>query len=420
MLPDTFFGRAVKEKIDTRLLDTASAIGARLCAEAVWDAGTCRWKDAQSGAFDEPDISSGNLYGGSAGIALFLAQLHGAAPDAALKRTALAGLAHAVAFARSGVRRESFFLGAPGVAYAACHAADALGEPALKAEARAIAESLAGLNGRKLDVISGSAGTILALLALARVMPSPGLVETAVALGEDLCARADWSQDHCTWDPMDATGFDACAPLAGLSHGASGMALALMRLFEVSGRRDFLLAARAAHAYEDTLFDPASAAWLDMRFVRSREEAAAKGEAPSVWCHGAGGIALSRSEALRIDTEWATEHRRALDIAVRATSRALAQALARPGSDATLCHGIAGLCEILNLLDPLVVGADARRQALAAAQSLVAAYGASLAFPSGLPSAEPDASLMVGDAGIGHALLRLADPTAFAPVLLPR
>ena len=419
-----FFGRIVKDAADTHLLNAAVAIGARLCAEAVWDeqAQTCRWKDAQSGAFDEPDLSSGNLYTGSAGIALFLAQLHRAVPDEALKRTASAGLAHAIAFARSlkGALREALFLGVPGVAYAAYHAGDALSEPALQAEAAALAESLAGHAGGRLDVMSGSAGAIIALLALDRAMPASGLSGTAIALGEDLCARADWSQDHCSWDPKEVAGFEACAPLAGLSHGASGMALALMRLFEISRRTDFLLAARAAYAYEDTLFDPKISNWLDMRFVRSRDEAAAKGEAAAVWCHGAGGIALSRSEALRIDESRAQEHRDKLEIAVQTTRGALAQACARPGSDATLCHGIAGLCEILNLVDPLFAGGDARRDALAAARGLAAAYGTSLDFPSGLPGAEHDASLMLGDAGIGHAFLRLTGPTVFAPILLPR
>jgi lantibiotic biosynthesis protein len=411
-----FYRRAVEEIAAADLFDVAAAIGAKLCACAQWDARgrSCRWKDARSGAPDEPDLSSGDLYGGSAGIALFLAQLHSVVPDEATKRAALGGLAHAIAFANCGASGDSFFLGASGVAYAAYHAGEALCDPALKAQARVLAQSLACPGGGRLDVISGAAGMIIALLALHRVMPSPELVEKAVALGEDMCARADWSEDHCSWAPMDVAGFESGAPLAGLSHGASGLALALMRLFEVSRRPDFLLTARGAYAYEDTLFDPASSNWLDMRFARSREDAAAKGEVPAVWCHGAGGIALSRSEALRIDVERAGEHRHALDAAERATCRALAHALASTGSDATPCHGITGLCEILSLIDPLFEG-----EAVAAAQSLAAAYRETLAFPSGLPDAGHDESLMLGDAGVGHVFLRLARPKAFAPVLLP-
>jgi lantibiotic modifying enzyme len=410
----------VEENVAACFFDVATAIGAKLCACAQWDARglSCRWRDARSGAPDEADLSSGDLYGGSAGIALFLAQLHSVVPDETTKRTASGGLAHAIAFAQSGVGGESLFLGAAGVAYAAYHAGEALDDPVLKEQARALAHALACRGGGRLDIISGAAGTIVALLALQRAMPSPVLVEKAIALGEDMCARADWSEDHCAWAPMDVAGFDSFAPLAGLSHGASGLALALMRLFEISRRPDFLLTARAAYAYEDTLFDPASSNWLDMRFARSREEAA-KGDAPAVWCHGAGGIALSRSEALRIDVDQARAHRQALDVAKRATSRALAQAMAHPGSDATPCHGITGLCEILNLIDHLFAGEVARQDALAAAQSLAVTYRRSLDFPSGLPDAQHDESLMLGDAGVGHAFLRLARPKAFAPVLLP-
>ena len=387
---------------DAFLLETAMRIAERLADAQLRDGSwpCAEMPDEESEAERAAQLAS--LYSGSAGIALFLAQA--ADGPGRLRDAAHAGLRHAASAAPEGARAASLFQGSLGTAYALHRAG--LADEAARLLRTAIAA--AKPHQTRLDVISGSAGAIPALLAM---RGQPGALDYAAALGRDLCARADWEQGCCSWDARDAAGFAAGAPLAGFSHGASGMALALLRLYEVAGDEDFLVTARGAYAYEETL--RRGGRWLDLRFVDSAAEAEAKGHWPSVWCHGAAGIALSHLEAARIDTEEAHEHLRLLALAVQATQESLREMLAAPRADATLCHGIAGLCEILNL-------AGAREAAVEGATEIARRYGERQDWPSGLPDGRRDLSLMLGDAGIGHAMLRLARPQAAEPVLLIR
>jgi lantibiotic modifying enzyme len=191
-----------------------------------------------------------------------------------------------------------------------------------------------------------------------------------------------------------------------------------MQLFEMTGEREFLAAARGAYAYEDTLFIEEIGEWLDVRSAESRTQALAAQSAPSAWCHGGGGIGLSRAEAARIDRERSEEYCTSVRIAAASTRKALEHALETPRSDATLCHGIAGHMEILNILQRRGYGEELGRMALVAANRLAALCDDGHDWPSGRPGGEPDQSLMIGDAGIGHALLRLCDDRILSPVLL--
>lgn len=373
---------------ETLLIETAARIGERL---VTWQRRDGSWPCAE-----DDEGPRANLYSGSAGIALFLAEAAEATGSARFQVAARAGLRHAVSQTPMGSFAASLFLGRLGVAYALHRTGDAQ-----EAE-RVLAPVLAERHRMRLDVISGSAGAIMGLLAMRAF---PGALAQAVALGRDLMARADWAEECCSWDAKDAAGFAAGGPLAGFSHGASGIALALLRLYEVTGERDFLVTARGAFAYEETL--RRGGRWLDLRFVTSAAEAEAKGHAPCAWCHGAAGIALAHWEAARIDAAQRDEHLERLALARAATRETLDVLHATPRADATLCHGITGLCEILSIIG---------EPPLAVAMELVRCED----WPSGMPDGRPDLSLMTGDAGIGHAMLRLALPQTVAPVLLIR
>src|SRR5262249_7884271 len=84
---------------------------------------------------------------------------------------------------------------------------------------------------------------------------------------------------------------------SGFSHGAAGLALALLELHSITGRLDFRDAARRAFDYEETLFDPHRGNWADLRRPSgtSRFELA--------WCNGAPGIALARLRAAVLDPD---------------------------------------------------------------------------------------------------------------------
>ena len=106
-----------------------------------------------------------------------------------------------------------------------------------------------------IDVIGGNAGAVPALLAMAR---EPGLdrcAALAMLLGEEL-TQVDPATSGVSgrgWDQPRGLELDESTP-SGLSHGASGLGLALLELFAVTGRIEFRNAARRSFEYEDMLF----------------------------------------------------------------------------------------------------------------------------------------------------------------------
>src|SRR5437870_1901166 len=83
-------------------LTPAEQIGQRLSREAIWHEGRCNWVGAmpEEGAAGKVVMShaalGSDLYGGTSGVALFLAQLHVATGDTAARRTALGAIRHAL------------------------------------------------------------------------------------------------------------------------------------------------------------------------------------------------------------------------------------------------------------------------------------------------------------------------------------
>ena len=139
---------------------------------------------------------------------------------------------------------------------------------------------------RYYDVMNGAAGAILGLLALHQADGESSVLARAVDCGEHLL-RA------CHRDGRGNTGWrtlsDTTAFLTGFSHGAAGIALALLRLHRATGDARFRNAAADALRYERQVYLPARGNWPDFRLAG--DEAA---EPPCQWCHGATGIGIAR------------------------------------------------------------------------------------------------------------------------------
>jgi len=95
-------------------LDRAARIGVRLAERALWDNDGCAWPDNDGSA-------NSDVYGGSAGTALFLAELDRLAPDRSLRRTAEGALVHAVR-GSDRFRKHAFYTGRVGIVYALARA----------------------------------------------------------------------------------------------------------------------------------------------------------------------------------------------------------------------------------------------------------------------------------------------------------
>ena len=252
---------------------------------------------------------------------------------------------------------------------------------------------------RKLDVMSGSAGAILGLLALGRADPGSGAIERAVICGRHLVdSRVTTAEGPRAWATLKGR------PLAGFSHGASGIGYALVKLHEATGDPSFLQAASEAIDYERSIFSPSEQNWPDLRADAS--------EFMTAWCHGAPGIGLARVGMLgSLDRAQVRED---LDIALSTTRSHGLQELDQ------LCCGNLGRVNLLveaagRLARPDLL--DVARKQVSCIISRAGEGRAFLAMPLHYASIY-NPSLFKGMSGIGYQLLRVASPGDLPSLLL--
>ena len=114
----------------------------------------------------------------------------------------------------------SLYSGVIGIDYASIAVGEAIHDEALITTAIANLESASRLlrGSTELDVVSGVASGIPALLSVYRRYPRPALLELAVALGENLLGRAVRIDDDTSWSNVamsrahNLTGFSSDAP----------------------------------------------------------------------------------------------------------------------------------------------------------------------------------------------------------------
>ena len=429
---DTVLEQAQAAPLD-QTLEAACVIGQTLCRTAFWDDGRqqCNWLGqttaADAGAPASEACSAAlpeHLYSGSAGVALFLIELYGQSPDPVFKHTAVGALRRSIDYLRQFPphgHTASFFTGAPGLMYVAARLQDY--DPTVDLAADIgwlLDQTIAALAApHPLDMLSGNAGAIPALLALAR---RPGLarcLELAYQCGEELCSAAQWEGPVCAWVADQASGGRIGAlPMTGLSHGAAGMALALLELYAVTDSARFRDTARGAFGYEDGLFSPEQGNWLDTRAPYTLHNGTLTGTFQTAWCHGAAGIALTRLRAQQLDPEQAATHAALVRCAVATTISVSDQHLTTPRYDATLCHGIAGLGEVILTCGEVLNDDSYRTYAAHSAATLIQQYSRHGDWPSSSHSGGTNPALMIGSAGIGYHFLRLHAPQVTPPILL--
>lgn len=249
-----------------------------------------------------------------------------------------------------------------------------------------------------LDLMNGVAGLVGPLHS--------AWIHADAARRLQLAALIEVAANHLLQHQRDEGGWITLpgrAPLTGLAHGASGIALALARAYLTLGEQRYLDAAERGLAYEASTFDAAVGNWPDFR------------EGPHSgfmlgWCAGAPGIALTRMRLLQLlpdhpaVTQWEQE------MEVGAVTTASAGLLERDH----LCCGNTGRAAILATLG-VEFGRD---DWLTASQGLLETVAArtGLGLPRsfvGVPASGglEVPGLMTGLAGQG-LLLDHADPEA--------
>ncbi|GIP23443.1 type 2 lanthipeptide synthetase LanM family protein [Paenibacillus sp. J22TS3] len=237
----------------------------------------------------------------------------------------------------------------------------------------------------ELDYVSGVSGLVTLLLNIYDQEQDSRLLEICKPLGEYLYQGI-----------KDREGI----ALAGLSHGWSGAALALLKLAacleeEDQPQRYKDLALRLL-TQENEHYSQEKGNWRDLR--TGEEEAD-----PVYWCHGASGIALSRAEMLKIAEP---EDRPGLEADLRLGIQKLLSDGFSPRLDHSLCHGVFGNLDILVTAGKSLGEAEWTRTAHTEAARALEQIKASRVI-CGLSNAFDLLSFMVGLTGIGYTLLRL-------------
>ncbi|HEX9932834.1 MAG TPA: lanthionine synthetase LanC family protein [Allosphingosinicella sp.] len=398
-------------------LEVAAQIGFGICRRAFWSGDRCTWLEAVPVQPHENParslLAGPDVYGGTAGIGWFLAEAAERTGDALLRRTARAALRQTAARAEEQFDRapHGFYGGAAGTGAVLVAAGSVLGDSQSIEAGSELLARLPGGAGRRdaADIISGLAGTIVALAVGAhRLGGDDAMAQLAAEAGRNLLSIGERdAAGALSWQTMEGTR----ANLTGFAHGTAGIAHAFFLLDAVVPDRAWGEAAAAAIAYERALLDPVRG-WPDFRLLPGSPPD--QTFYPVAWCHGAAGIAQGRLAARDARVDVGPD----IAIGLAATAAEARRALAAAGSDYTLCHGLLGLADCL---------LDAERRGHADVEPILAAsirhsvetfHHGERPWPSGLLSREEIGGLMLGNAGIGHFFLRLAD-SSLESVLVP-
>ncbi len=402
----------------------AEEVGRWLLSSAIHGSGDATWvgltRSSQRGWVVTP--AGFDLYSGLTGISLFLAYLGQIASDdgrageyTELSRAALGTVRQLIERFGEPVKAVGGYAGWGGLLHAWTHFDHLWGtEPGntgpWRDEAWGWLERIAAAapEDESHDVLSGGAGAILPLLAFGRLTASPRPIQIATAIGDRLLETTLECPTGIGW----GVDISRRIPLTGFSHGAAGFTWALAHLHAATGDGRYREAALASRDYENSLYSRKKGNWPDLRPLAEDDDVPdacpEKASFMNAWCHGAPGIALGRLEAAallgddRLERDFQAAH---------ATTRRKGM-----GGSHCLCHGDLGNLEVL-LAGALATGnasdlAEVRRRAASLLRQRQDGR-----WLCGVPTGVETPGLLVGMAGIGYQLLRLAEPERVPSIL---
>ena len=361
----------------------------------------------------------GELYSGTNGLALFFAYVGAVSGEARytkLAQTIIGNTRTHIEGARQQLAANPEVTGSIGgytgwgcLIYSLTHLSILWDDPSLLKDAETVADLLPAFieKDKAFDLLSGAAGCIAALVPLYRCNRSERVLAVARQGGDHLLAHAEKAGPGIGWPSEMATK----QLMTGLSHGASGIGLALLELFDVTGEERFKQGALEAFAYERSVFLPEIGNWPDFRDIALPVAQKDGSEFATMisWCHGAPGIGLARVRALEILKD-DPAIRDDLEIAMQITvDRGF-------GRGHSLCHGDLGNLELL-LLAALRLGDQKAQEEVGRASARIFESIKQFGWRCGIPGGVETPGFMTGLAGIGYGLLRLADPRSVPSVL---
>ncbi|MGL5792853.1 MAG: type 2 lanthipeptide synthetase LanM family protein, partial [Waterburya sp.] len=285
-----------------QLIQEAIKIGDSLVNSVIRHGDGCNWLSLEylfKANRYQLQLLDDSLFTGRSGVCLFLAALAKVTSESKYKDVTLAALSSlqhslkTVEAEKRLIQPGLGIIGIGGIVYSLVKISHFLEEPKLLTNAQELAklmtpEIIAG--DKKLDIIFGVAGAISGLLSLYQKTEDRSVLDTAILCGNHLL-----SQQNCSYPRAWNTLAEASnKPMTGFSHGASGIALSLIRLYAATLNPAYLEAAKEGIEYESSVFDKSLKKWPDFRLSKQANQL----DIMYAWCNGSPGIGLARLGSL--------------------------------------------------------------------------------------------------------------------------
>jgi type 2 lantibiotic biosynthesis protein LanM len=237
-----------------------------------------------------------------------------------------------------------------------------------------------------LDLLDGVSGMILALIYLYNFNKDKNIRSLAIKCGEYLIKQPRIKYNY--FSSWKGKKINTKLPLTGISHGASGFALALIKLSKISNNKKFYKYGVDCIKYENSVYSIKKKNWPDFRNV--------KGKWPCQWCHGAVGVGLSRLDLLNNNINLRVDLKKAINSAI----------VNWPNSKDTICCGTMGSIIFMNRISNIYNNKKFKNLSIEWISSVINLaektgdyrLGANYKFNPGL---------FLGLSGVGYTILRM-------------
>ena len=236
------------------------------------------------------------------------------------------------------------------------------------------------------EILHGRAGFLLAMIALYKRQPD-SLLETIIEeTAQTLITRSVSHERGTCWKVLDGHS------LPNISHGTSGMAMALARWYELSGDAKAKSVLLGAMEYDNSFWDTTESGWIDARVAFLQEEQ----KTTWTWCNGRSGGLLSRlAVSQAIGTPFIDDYSQH---ALCASHTDILHESA-PG----LCCGTAGALDTLLKINEYYPS-EKLQSHISQANRLITSHTPDSHYSNLMPA------LFTGSAGLAFAMMRAAHP----------
>ncbi|HEY8918707.1 MAG TPA: lanthionine synthetase LanC family protein, partial [Chitinophaga sp.] len=352
-----------------------------------------------------------DLFNGSAGVILFYLRLYDHCKDPLYLQ--VCEQAAAVLLENPAIHRQQYFTlytGATGLIYLCIKMYEATAAEKYLNHALLLLQHFEpGILQQVVqdDFMSGHAGNIFLLTYLHAHTENDSVKSLTRSLTDKLIQQARIAPQGLRWGHVKRS-YDC---LAGFSHGASGIAYALLQAAQYWEDEGLTYLAEQALHYEMLYYDAAANNWLDLRLTSTHLYEAdimdwqAAGfrkyvSDANAWAHGAAGVGLSRLYAWQL-----TRNPSYLQQVNQALERCLKDVQQLQRGDFTLCSGYGGLASFLLQAAGILQRPQLRLAAQQTALAAVQFYRQQGVYNTYVPDANNDPGLFSGLAGVGYFLV---------------